>query len=103
RASITSLSASDRRSKCRVVRDLLLNALNATLSVPKKSCSTWTVAPLTQPCPDGGSGNPGVTSGAPAAGGDGSNSGSQPRSASVSGLPSLPASRIAVTGRQNLQ
>jgi hypothetical protein len=31
-----SLSASEKRSKFRVVQDLLLKALNGTLSVPKK-------------------------------------------------------------------
>ena len=36
RASMISLSASDKRSKLRVVQDLLLNALKPILSVPKK-------------------------------------------------------------------
>ena len=61
------------------------------------------MAPLMQVCPDGWSGKPGVTSGAPETGIVGLNSGSQAASASVAGLPSLPASRIAVIGRQKLQ
>ena len=36
RASMTSLIASEKRSKLRVVPDLLLKALKAILSVPKK-------------------------------------------------------------------
>ena len=61
------------------------------------------MAPLMQVCPDGWSGKPGVTSGAPETGTVGSNSGIQAGSASVAGLPSLAASRIAVIGRQKFQ
>src|SRR5215510_9089776 len=102
RASITSLSASENRSKLRVVHDLLLNALKPTLSVPKKFRNVLTIATVAEACPEGWSGNGGVTK----AGGlqtavVGSNSGSHVGSASVAGLPSVSASRIAVMGRQN--
>ena len=53
--------------------------------------------------PEGWSGKGGVASGVPFWTVDGSNSGSQPGSASVFGLPSLAASRIAVIGRQKFQ
>src|SRR5918994_2519444 len=102
-----SLSASEKRSKLRggqgAGEHLLLSAVKAILSVPKNAFSACTNAPLMQPCPAGWSGNPGVTSGAPETGTDGLNSGSQAGSGSVAGLPSLPASRIAVIGRQNFQ
>jgi hypothetical protein len=65
RASMTSLSASESRSKLLVVRVRLLKALKPTLSVPKKSCSVRTIAPLMQPCPAGWSGNGGLASGEP--------------------------------------
>src|SRR5262245_26828107 len=107
RASMISLSASEKRSKLLVGQGaglhLLLVAVNETLSVPKKSCRACTKAPLMQVCPDGWSGKPGVTSGGPETGMDGSKSGSQAGSASVAGLPSLAASRSAVIGRQKLQ
>src|SRR6059036_3047082 len=104
RASITSLRMSENLSKLRVVQDLLLKAVTAILSVPKKFWSVCTNAPVLQACPDGWSGKGGVTS----SGGwqtavAGSNSGSQVGSATVSGLPSVSASRIAVIGRQNCQ
>src|SRR5205823_6080120 len=104
RASITSLSACEKRSKLRVVHDLLLKALNPILSVPKKFWSVCTNALVAQACPDGCSGKGGVTS----SGGlhtavVGSNSGSHVGSASVAGLPSVSASRIAVIGRQDCQ
>ena len=86
-----------------MVRVRLLNALKAILSVPKKSCRVCTMAPLMQPCPDGCSGKPGVTSGVPNCGVAGSNNGVHAGSASVAGLPSVSASRIAVIGRQNFQ
>src|SRR6266545_8008353 len=102
-----SLSASEKRSKLLAGHGagehLLLVAVKETLSVPKNALSAYTVAPLTHPWPDGWSGKPGVTSGGPETGTDGSNSGSQFGSASVAGLPSLAASRIAVIGRQKLQ
>src|SRR6059058_844527 len=103
RASITSLSASENRSKLRVVQDLLLNALNPILSVPKKCWSVCTNALVAQECPEGCSGKGGVKSGKRGlqTGVAGSNSGSHVGSASVSGLPSVSASRIAVIGRQN--
>jgi hypothetical protein len=44
--------------------DSELVTLNDTESVPKKSFSVSTTAPLTQPWPDGWSGNAGVVSGA---------------------------------------
>src|SRR5215468_5391126 len=104
RASMTSWSASENRSKLRVVHDLLLNALKPILSVPKKFWSVCTNAEVALQWPDGWSGKGGVTSG----GGlqtvvDGSNNGSHVGSASVAGLPSISASRIAVIGRQNCQ
>src|SRR5437867_12427031 len=99
---MTSLSASENRSKLRVVQDLLLNALNPILSVPKKFWSVCTNALVAQECPDGWSGKGGVVSdGRLQTGVAGSNSGSHVGSASVSGLPSVSASRIAVIGRQN--
>src|SRR6266511_5851796 len=107
RASMISLSASEKRSKLLDVQGagehLLLTAVKETLSVPKNACSACTVAPLMQVWPAGWSGKPGVTSGGPETGTDGSKSGSQFGSASVAGLPSLAASRIAVIGRQKLQ
>src|SRR6266511_508131 len=92
RAPLTSLSASENRSKLLVVCELLLKALKAILSLPKKSWSVWTNALLRQACEDGWSGNGGVAK-----------SGIQLASGSVAGLPSLAASWIAVTGRQKLQ
>src|SRR5512132_1456036 len=107
RASMISSSASEKRSKLLGGQGaglhLLLIAVNAILSVPKKACSACTIAPLMQVCPDGWSGKPGVTSGAPETGTDGSKSGSQAGSASVAGLPSFAASRIEVIGRQKLR
>ena len=81
----------------------MLNALKVILSVPKKCCRDRTIAPLMQPWPEGCSGKPGVTSGEPNCGVAGSNSGIHAGSASVAGLPSLAASRIAVIGRQKFQ
>src|SRR5258705_11558593 len=102
RASITSLSASENRSKLRVVQDLLLKALKAILLVPKKFLSVCTNALVAEACPEGWSGNGGVISdGRLQTGVDGSNSGSHVGSASVAGLPSVSASRSAVIGRQN--
>src|ERR1700757_2997519 len=99
---MTSLSASENRSKLRVVQDLLLNALKPILSVPKKFSSVCTNALVAQACPEGWSGKAGVTS----SGGwqtdvAGSNSGTHIGSALVAGVPSVSASRIAVIGRQN--
>src|SRR5438034_5715576 len=104
RASITSLRMSENRSKLRVVQDLLLKAVTAILSVPKKFWSVCTNAPVLQACPDGWSGKGGVRSsggGQPAV--DGWNSGSHVGSAGVSGLPSLSAWRIAGFGRKGAQ
>src|SRR4030095_14936263 len=104
RASMTSLSACEKRSKLRVVQDLLLNALKPILSVPKKFLSECTNALLAQAWPEGWSGKGGVkSSGGLQTGVIGSNSGSHVGSASVDGLPSVSASRIAVIGRQNCQ
>src|SRR5262245_23669230 len=104
RASMTSLSASEKRSKLRVVQDLVLNALKLILSVPKKFWSVCTIALLPQAWPEGWSGKGGVTSdGRLQTGVAGSNSGSHVGSASVAALPSVSASRIAVIGRQNCQ
>src|SRR5258707_7028611 len=104
RASMTSSSASENRQKLRVVHDLLLNALKPILSVPKKFRSVCTNAPVAEACPEGWSGKGGVTSdGRTQTGVDGSNNGSQVGSATVAGLPSVSASRIAVIGRQNCQ
>src|SRR4029450_119301 len=95
RASMTSLSASENRSKLRVVQDLLLNALKLILSVPKKFWSVYTNAPELQVCPDGWSGKGGVKrSGVWQTGVAGSKSGSHVGSASVAGLPSVSASPI---------
>src|SRR5512144_760916 len=102
RASMTSLAASEKRSKLRVVQDLLLNALKAILSVPKKFWSVCTNAEVALQWPDGWSGKGGVkSSGGLQTGVAGSNRGSHVGSASVAGLPSVSASRIAVIGRQN--
>src|SRR3954452_13289664 len=107
RASITSLCASEKRSNPLggqgAGKHLSPPAVNAILSVPKNAFSVFTIAPLRQPCPDGWSGKPGVTSDGPETGTDGSNRGFQAGSASVAGLPSLAPSRIAVTGRQKFQ
>src|SRR5207247_11222680 len=89
RASITSLRMSENRSKLRVVQDLLLKAVTAILSVPKKFWSVCTNAPVLQVCPDGWSGKGGVTSsGGWEAAADGSKSGSHVGSAWVCGTPS---------------
>src|SRR4029077_20449539 len=98
----TSLSASENRSKLRVVLDLLLKALKAILSVPKKFCSVCTNAAVAEACPEGWSGNGGVKSGGGLQTGVvGSNSGSHVGSATVAGSPSVSAARIAAIGRQN--
>src|SRR5215211_7337399 len=95
RASMISLSASEKRSKLLegqgAGEHLLLFAVNAILSVPKKACRACTNPPLMQVCPDGWSGKPGVTSGGPETGIVGLNSGSQAGSASVAGFPSAAA------------
>src|SRR5258706_14717311 len=67
-------------------------ATNARLSVPKNDPSTTAAAPLNVLWPETHSGNGGVTS-----------SGSHVVSATVPGLPSVSAARIAVTGRQKLK
>src|SRR5262245_51584665 len=104
RASMISLSASENRSNLRVVQDLLLKALKAILSVPKKVCNVCTIALLVQAWPEGWSGKGGVASaGRMQTGVAGSNRGSHAGSASVAGFPSVSASRIAVIGRQNCQ
>src|SRR4029077_16337341 len=104
RASITSLSASENRSKLRVVPDLLLCALKAILSVPKKFLSVCVNTAVAQQWPEGWAGKGGVTSGGGLKTGvAGSNSGNHIGSAWVAGLPSVLASRIAVIGRQNCQ
>src|SRR5438093_11372267 len=89
RASRTSLSPAEKRAKLRVVCELLLNALKATLSVPKNAWSVLTMALDTQRWPDGCSGKGGVAS-----------NGVHVGSAIVAGLPSVSAWRIAVIGRQ---
>ena len=71
-------------------------------SVPKKSRSVFRTDPLTQPCPDGWSGNGGVLSGG-TVGVAGSNNDLQAGSATVAGFPSVSASRIAAIGRQKFQ
>src|SRR5437667_3311551 len=103
RASITSLSISENRSKLRVVQDLLLSALKPILSVPKKFWSVFTKAPVAQAWPEGWSGKGGVKSGNRGlqTGVAGSNSGNHVGSAWVSGLPSVSACRMPVVGRQN--
>src|SRR5204863_1143482 len=104
RASLTSVAASEKRSKLRVVQDLLLNALKAILSVPKKFWSVSTNAEVALQWPDGWSGKGGVKRGGGLQTGVvGSNSGSHVGSAWVAGLPSVSAARIAAIGRQNCQ
>src|SRR5260370_38843655 len=101
RASMTSLSMSENRSKLRVVQDLLLNALTAILSVPKKFWSVFTNAPVAQAWPEGWAGKGGVKSGdrGVQTGVAGSNSGSHVGSAWGSGVPLESASRSAVISR----
>src|SRR5436189_6170247 len=104
RASMTSLSASEKRSKLRVVQDLLLKALKPILSVRKKFWSVCTNALVAQACPEGCSGKGGVTSnGGLQTDVPGSNNGSHVESGAVFGLPSVSASRMAVMGRQDCQ
>src|SRR4051812_50147060 len=94
-----SRGASERLRQLRVVAFLLLVALNATLSVWKKYRSEPRIAPAAQLWPEGYSGNGGLTrAGGGATGVDGSNSGNQTGSASVAGVPSGAASRVAVIG-----
>src|SRR5215216_2470918 len=99
RASMTSFNASERRLNVLAEQGagehLLLVTVNVTLSVPKKSCSACTIAPLPQPWPDGWSGKPGLTSFAPETATVGSNSGVQVGSPWVAALSSLSPSRIA--------
>ena len=107
RASMISLSARENRSKCRggistPSRVRPPTTSNSTLSVPKKSWNAWTVAPLTQPCPEGWSGNGGVPRGGVVCVA-GAKSDSHVGSATVAGLPSVSASRIAARGRQKCQ
>ena len=83
--------ACEKRVKLRACRPRSCRS-SAILSVPKNCCSVSTIEPLKPVCPEGCSGYGGVGI-----------SGSQPGSGSVRGLPSVPASRIAVIGRQNDQ
>src|SRR5262252_7445593 len=96
RALMTSLRASEKRPKLRVVQDLLLNALKAIVSVPKKCWSVSTNALVAHACPEGWSGKGGVESGNRGlqTGVAGSKSGNHVGSASVAGFPSVSASRI---------
>src|SRR4051794_31646228 len=104
RALMFSSSSSERRRQLRVVADLLLVALIATLSVPKKYRRVRTIEPAAQLWPEGCSGNGGVTSaGGLATGVERSNSGAQVGSAVVAGFASSAASWIAVIGRQAFQ
>ena len=50
---MTSLAASEKRSKLRVVQDLLLKALKAILSVPKKFFSVCVNAAVAEAWPEG--------------------------------------------------
>src|SRR5438128_1998094 len=59
RASTISSIACEKRVQLRVSPALLVS-LQATLSVPKKSCSVATIEPLKPACPDGCSGYGGV-------------------------------------------
>ena len=106
RASTISLRAAEKRLKCRVDAGVpvkrVLTMSNPTRSVPKKSSMTCRTALLRQLCPDGWSGKFGVVSGG-AVTVDGSNKGSHAGSASVAGLLSVFASRIASIGRQKFQ
>jgi hypothetical protein len=105
RASMISWIACVKRSKLLggqgAGEHLLLSAVKAILSVPKNASSACVHGRAAEePCPAGWSGKPGVTSGGPETGTVGLKSGSQAGSASVAGLPSVAASRIAVIGRQ---
>jgi hypothetical protein len=106
-ASMISFSASERRSKLRLVRVRGLYALKLILSVPKTFCSVCTIALLPQLCAEGWSGNGGVGSGGPklrpSSEAPGSNSGFQFGSPTVAGLPSASPARIAAIGRQFCQ
>src|SRR5258705_13122272 len=96
RAPMTSSSASENRQKLRGVQDLLLKALKAILSVPKKFFSVCVNAAVAEACPEGWSGNGGVTSGGGLQTGVvGPNRAGQAGAAPVAGLPSGSASRGA--------
>src|SRR5215213_10558144 len=91
RASMISSIASEKRVKL-LVKPPLFVSVQPISSVPKKSWSVATIEPLRPECPDECSAYGGVEI-----------SGSHPASFSVSGLPSVSASRMAVIGRQNGQ
>jgi hypothetical protein len=91
RASTISWIACEKRAKLRV-RPALLVSVQAISSVPKNCWSVLTIEPLIPVCAEGWSGYGGVAT-----------SGVQSACGYVSGLPSPPASRIAVIGRQNDQ
>jgi hypothetical protein len=104
---MTSFSARENRSKClggigTPSSERPPTTSNSALSVPKKSWKAWVVAPLTQPWPDGWSGNGGVASGGVVCVA-GAKSDSHAGSAIVAALPSVSASRIAARGRQECQ
>src|SRR5438552_16824820 len=99
RASMTSLSTCEKRSKLRVVQDLLLKALKPILSVPKKFWSVLTNAPVAQAWPEGWLGKGGVKSDSGwQTGVVRSKSGRQVGSARKSGLSSDSDSLAAVIG-----
>src|SRR4051812_47693485 len=76
-------------------------------SVPKNDWNACIVALAYEVAPDGWSGYGGVTNAGPTpaidGSSDGSNNGFQLGAATVSGLPSVSAPRIAAIGRQKLQ
>jgi hypothetical protein len=78
--------------KDRVIPSVECVALNDIWLVPKKSLNVSTIEELTQLCPEGWSGYGGFA-----------RRGFQLVSGSVAGLPSSPASTIAVCGRQKAQ
>src|SRR5262245_35941575 len=93
RASLTSRTASEKLSNECVTPPGRLSVVSEkpTASVPKKAASTAAAAALWPLWPEIYEGWFGVTS-----------SGVQVESGRVSGLPSVSAARIAVTGRQKL-
>src|SRR5262245_19515786 len=107
RASMTSSRASEKRLNVRrgigtPLRDRPVTRVIFSLSWPKNLAIVVSTAPLMQPWPDGWSGNGGVARGGVVAV-SAANSDSQFGSATVFGLPSVSASRIAALGRQKCQ
>src|SRR5437762_2113747 len=89
RASLISSRAAEKLEKDRTTPSITSESVLKEVPLPKMLASTVAAAPLTVEWPEGYSGKAGVVS-----------SGVQLGSAVVSGLPSVSASGIAVTGRQ---